>query len=164
MSCGLAVASISLKDEREKRQQVNKNTSWSCFSLPLHPTHFEAAVQRMSKIQCPLFIYLSVKYFFFSPQVQVETNVWWHIWGTLKQPREKGRARKVKERSEMGVHMSLSVCTLYWACVSSERLRRNLCCGWSCRLFFTPQREGIFPLCFKFHRLLKWAQTSLENK
>lgn len=103
MSCGLVLASIFLKEEKEKRQQINKqkNVTWSCFSLPLHPTHFEAAVRRMSKIQSVLFLYTFLSSISFFPQVQMETNVWWHIWGTLKRPGKKERA-KIEARGKKG--------------------------------------------------------------
>lgn len=84
----------------EKRQQVNKTTHLGVgFSLPLHPTHFEAAVQKMSKIQSSFFFYIPFcQVFLFSPPVQMETDVWWHIWGTLKQPEENRRARSKKKK------------------------------------------------------------------
>lgn len=71
-------ASLHLPErgQGEKAASKQKNASWSCFSLPLHPTHSEAAVQRMSKIQSALFLYTSLSSIsFFSLPVQMETNV-----------------------------------------------------------------------------------------
>lgn len=59
----------------EKAENKQKNLSWSCFSLPLHPTHFEAAAQRMSKIQSVLFLYTFLSSISFIPPVQMETDV-----------------------------------------------------------------------------------------
>lgn len=168
MSCGLVLASISLNEERKKRQQINKKKeTWSCFFLPLHPTHFEAVVRRMSKIQCSLFIYLSVKYFFF-PRVQMETNVWWHIWGTLKWPGKKGRAKievkKREERKEMGVSLQGCVCVCMSVCLLAEDCADVHAAAGLTHYSTCLKKKGFSPLCFKYHRPSKWARTCLQNK
>lgn len=110
-------ASLHFPERRKgKRQQVNKNTFWS--SLPLHHSITKAAVRRMSKFQSVLFFYASLSSISFFSEVQIETNVWWHIWGTLKQPREKEGPGEVKEREKMCAHACLSLCSFVYTCVN----------------------------------------------
>lgn len=162
MSCGLVLASISLKDERKKRQQINKKkwlgVAFPCLSILLILKQLCEECQKFSV----LFLYTFLSSISFFPHVQMETNVWWHIWGTLKRPGKKGRAKieakKRGERKEIGVCVYVfdyeAVCVC--ACVpASWRLCRCPCCGWSHTPFNMPQKGGIFPSLFQISQALQ---------
>lgn len=89
-------ASLRLPErgEGEKAANKQKNASWSCFSLPLHPTHSEAAAQRMSKIQSVLFLYTFLSSISFSPPgSDGKQCLMTHLRYSRTTRREKGRAR-----------------------------------------------------------------------
>lgn len=165
------LASISLKEEREKRQQINtrKNLTWSCFSLPLHPTHFEAAVRRMSKIQSVLFLYTFLSSISFFPSgsdgnqclmahLRYSKTTW-------KERESKDRSQKKRGRKEGNWCLCVCVSRRGGVCLLAEDCADVHAAAGLTHHSACLKKKGFSPpLCFKYHRPSKWAPACLQNK
>lgn len=81
--------------------------------------------------------------------------------------KEGARGEKKKQRwKEMGVCVSVSasLSVHLFVCLLIEDGADVHVVAALATLFNVPQEEGIVPLCFKFHRPSKWAQTCFQNK
>lgn len=169
MSCGLVLASISLKEERKKRQQINKKKSDLDLLLLASPSYsFWSSCEKNVKNSVFSFYIPFCQVFLFSPHVQMETNVWWHIWGTLRRPGKKERAKieakKREERKEIGVCVYGSHCKAVCVWLQAEDCADVHAAAGLTHHSTRLKKKGFSPLCFKYHRPSKWARTCLRNK
>lgn len=136
---------------------------------------WSSCAKNVKNSECPLFIYLSVKYFFFPSGSDGNQCLMTYLRYSKTTRRE--RESKRSWRKPLGCVFEL-VCGFQsvhvpsrarvCACVRATRHLKmvQMSTLWLCSrtLFNMPQKEGIFPLCFKFHRLSKWAQACFQNK
>ncbi len=182
-------ASLHLPERGKGEKAANKQKRVLELLFLASPSYsfWSSCAKNVKNSECPLFIYLSVKYFFFPSGSDGNQCLMTHLRYSKTTRREReSKRREKKKRGKRRVCMcvcvwvclwvSLCACALLcicacewlfvsgWVCVCVWRWCRCPCCGWSRTLFSTPQKEGIFPLCFKFHRPSKWAQTCFQNK
>lgn len=172
-------ASLHLPERGKGEKAANKQKRVLEFLFLASPSYsfWSSCAKNVKNSECPLFTYLSVKYFFFPPGSDGNQCLMTHLRysKTTRRERESKRSKKEEGDGCVCLWVSLRACALLrlvFVCVcvrvcSPHTLRRWCrcpCCGCSRTLFDMPQKEGIFPLCFKFHRLSKWAQTCFQNK
>ena len=189
-------ASLHLPERGKGEKAANKQKRVLELLFLASPSYsfWSSCVKNVKNSECPLFIYLSVKYFFFPSGSDGNQCLMTHLRysKTTRRERESRRSTKKRRRKRVcvcvcvcvcervcefpSVHlcvwMTVSVyvcvcvcaCVCVCVCVCVWRWCRCPCCGWSHTLFNMPQKEGIFPLCFRFHKPSKWAQTCFQNK
>lgn len=182
-------ASLHLPERGRGEKAANKQKRVLELLLLASPSYsfWSSCAKNVRNSECPLFIYLCVKYFSFPSGSDRNQCLMTHL-RYSKTTRRGKRARELKKRREMVcVCVTLCACAVLCVCVSLSVHVRTMCvCVCVCK--HTPsedgadvhsvaslahcskchkkkkERRGFSPLCFKFHRPSKWAQTLSLNK
>lgn len=164
-------ASLHLPERGKREKAANKHKKKPDLELLFlaSPSYsfWSSCAKNVKNSECSLFIYLSVKYFFFPSGSDGNQCLMAHLRyskTTWKERESKDRSGEKKGRKEGNWCLCVCVSLRGGVCLLAEDCADVRAVAGLTHHSTRLKKEGFSPLCFKYHRPSKWAPTCLRNK